>query len=412
MQTLTATGVAQPTATTQRSYRIQSVDLLRGLVMVIMALDHTRDFIHDQALVDDPLNLQTTTPWLFFTRFITHYCAPVFIFLAGTSGFFQSLRKPKKELSAFLIKRGLWLIAVEVFVISFAFTFNPAYNFIFLQTIWAIGVSMIILGVAVWLPFGAVLALGTLLVFGHNLLDYYEASVLSKDAEAPFPVWYQLLHRPGGFHVNWPGSHAFWILYPFLPWTGLMMLGFCFGKIFTWPASKRVQWLTLLGGALILFFILLRASNAYGDPQPWSPQNTTLKSFFSFINVTKYPPSLLFLALTIGPAMLFLAWAGEGKSKLAKIITVFGRVPFFYYVLHFFLIHLIAAVLFLARGHSFAAGTQGLPGFPFKFVMPGEGYGLAVVYLVWIAVVVLLYPLCNWFNEYKKTHKHWWVSYL
>lgn len=392
------------------SYRINSIDLLRGLVMIIMALDHTRDFIHSQALVDDPLNLQTTTPWLFLTRFITHYCAPVFIFLAGTSGFFQSLRKSKAFLSRFLITRGLWLVAVELFIMSFAFTFDPTYSFFALQTIWAIGISMILLGVAIRLPFWAIFSTGFVLVAGHNLLDYYEASVIANDPQATFPLWYSVLHRQGFYPFQLAGSRVLLVLYPLIPWIGLMMLGYCFGRIFTLEAERRVKLLTLLGGGLILLFVALRAANGYGDPQPWSPQKSTLYTFFSFINVAKYPPSLLFLSITIGPALLFLAWAGNASSRLARMVIIFGRVPFFYYILHFFLIHAVATVLFFSRGHSFAEGWNTAA--PFKFVLPGEGYSLLVTYIVWIGVVVALYPVCKWFSEYKKTHKQWWLSYI
>ena len=209
----------------EKSYRIDSIDLLRGLVMIIMALDHTRDFFHKGAWISDPTNLATTTPFLFFTRWITHLCAPIFVFLAGTGAWFQSLRKSKKDLSLFLIKRGLWLLVVEIFIINFAFSFDVSFSVIGLQTIWAIGISMIILGMMVWLPFNIILVTGLLIVLGHNLLDYYEAGLKSSPG-----WWYDLLHRPG-FYPLW-GNHNLIILYPFLSWAGLMMLGYCFGKLF------------------------------------------------------------------------------------------------------------------------------------------------------------------------------------
>jgi uncharacterized membrane protein len=396
-----AAGLTPPPST----YRINSIDFLRGLVMIIMALDHTRDFIHQDAMTADPLNFSTTTPFLFFTRWITHFCAPVFVFLAGTSGYFQSLRKSKSELSGFLIKRGLWLILVEVTLITLAISFDVRFSNFFLQVIWAIGISMVFLGLAIWLPFKAILAIGLLIVLGHNSLDYYEAGQASSG------WFYSLLHRPNFIPIS--DSRTLGILYPFLPWTGLMFLGYCFGRLFTLHEGvQRKKVLTWLGLGIILFFIALRATNTYGDPAPWATQKNAMLTTLSFVNTTKYPPSLLYLCMTIGPAILFLAFFGTAKSRFAKMATVFGRVPFFYYVLHFYLIHTISATLFFTRGHSFAEGAAGIPEFPFKFLMPGEGYSLAITYLVWIGVIILLYPACRWFSRYKQTHKQWWLSYV
>ncbi len=389
------------------SYRINSIDLLRGLVMIIMALDHTRDFFHDKAFTEDPLSFQTTTPFLFFTRWITHFCAPVFVFLAGTSIYLQSLRKSKKELSIFLIKRGVWLIAVEIFIMSLGITFDVFYSNIFLQTIWAIGISMTLLGLVIWMPFNAILITAIVIVFGHNLLDYYESG-----KQSGYSFFYSLLHRPGFFPLG--ETSTIGVLYPFLPWTGLMMMGFCLGRIFESVKNleARKVILTRLAMLIILLFIIVRAINFYGDPGNWSVQKNVVFTVFSFINTTKYPPSLLFMCMTIGPALLFLAFAGNSKSRLAEFITVYGRVPFLYYVLHFYLLHFISAVCFMARGHSFSEGWNGFPGFPFKFVFPGEGYSLGITYLVWIAVVLALYPVCKWFSDYKKSNKTWWLSYL
>ncbi|MEJ7828560.1 MAG: heparan-alpha-glucosaminide N-acetyltransferase domain-containing protein [Segetibacter sp.] len=394
-----SSGIAQGT------YRITSIDLLRGLVMIIMALDHTRDMFHAAAFTDDPLNLQTTTPILFFTRWITHFCAPVFVFLAGTSIYLQSLRKTKNQLSIFLIKRGLWLILIEIFVMSLAFTFDPTYSSIIFQTIWAIGISMVLLGLAIRMPYRLILITGLIIVLGHNALDFYEADQKS------FPFIYDLIHHPGFYHL-W-GNHNLDVFYPFLPWTGLMLLGYCFGKIFTkYEGKQRRKLLIQLGLGIILFFIALRATNVYGDPRDWANQQTSLLTLFSFVNTTKYPPSLLYMCMTIGPALLFLAAADKIKNRLAGIITVYGRVPFLYYILHFYLLHFLAMILFLARGHSFAEGWKPNPQFPFKFIVPGEGYSLAVVYIVWILVVAALYPVCKWFSNYKINHKKWWLSYL
>lgn len=372
--------------------------------MIIMALDHTRDFFHVGALTDDPLNFATTTPALFLTRWITHFCAPVFVFLAGTSGYFQGLRKTKAELCGFLVKRGLWLILTEVTLITFGITFDVQFSAFFLQVIWAIGISMVLLGLAVWLPFQLILALGLLIVLGHNILDGYEAG------KQQFGLVYSLLHRPNFILLS--DSRFLGILYPFLPWTGLMFLGYCFGRLFTeYEGAQRRKMLALLGTGIVLFFIALRAVNQYGDPAPWAVQKTGLFTVLSFVNTTKYPPSLLYTCMTIGPAILFLAAFGTVKNRLSQIATVYGRVPFFYYVLHFYLLHMLLLLTSLTR-HSFAEGAAGTPGVPFKFAFPGEGYSLGVTYLIWLAVVVVLYPACRWFSRYKQTHKQWWLSYL
>lgn len=405
---LTATAPPLNLNPSGKTYRIESIDLLRGLIMIIMALDHTRDFFHAQAFSDDPLNLQTTYPGLFFTRWITHFCAPVFVFLAGTSGYLQSLRKSKKELSGFLIKRGLWLILVDLIIMSFAFSFNIEFSFFFLQTIWSIGIGMLLLGLAIWLPFAVILILGILITFGHNLLDFYEAG-----HKGPFSFIYHLIHRPTIYPIpGWDG-HFLFIFYPFLSWTGIMFLGYCFGRLFISISDpeKRKKTLTWLGIGIILFFIALRFTNVYGDPGEWKEQKSSLLTIFSFINTQKYPPSLLYACMTLGPALIFLAWAGT-KSRLAKIITVFGRVPFFYYVLHFFILHTACMIFFLVRGHSFSEGLEDGQGFHPYFIKPGEGYSLLVTYIAWFALLIILYPLCKWFSNYKKTHKQWWLSYL
>jgi len=388
------------------SKRIESIDLLRGLVMIIMALDHTRDLFHKGAFTGDPLDPETTTPILYFTRWITHFCAPTFVFLAGTSAWLQSRRKSKKELSRFLITRGLWLILMELTVMTFGILADIHFSLFALQTIWSIGISMVILGLAIWLPFNIILLLGFLIVFGHNAIDFAEAGRTS------FPVWWQLLHRPG-FVPLWD-NHALGIFYPFLSWTGLMMLGYCCGKIFSdIEAEKRNKMLLWMGICALLFFVALRATDIYGDPLGWTEQKNVFRSFLSFMNVQKYPPSLLFMCATIGPALIFLALVKNTSGRIAKIMSVYGRVPFFYYIIHFYLLHIIAVIVFLSRGHSFAEGVNGAPNFPFKFIVPGEGVSLGIVYVIWVLVVAALYPLCKWYDNYKTNHKEkWWLSYL
>jgi len=390
----------------QRAYRYDGIDFLRGLIMIIMALDHTRDFFHKYALSDDPLNLQTTTPVLFFTRWITHFCAPTFVFLAGTSIFFQSLRKSKKELALFLLKRGLWLILVELVIMDFSYSFDIHFRLFALQTIWSIAISMIILALVIWLPFRAILFIGLLIVLGHNSLDFLEKDPSFK------PGWgYDLLHRPGFYHL-W-GTHYLFILYPFLSWAGLMMLGYCFGKLYVNQEARRKKWLLIIGFSAVALFIILRLLDKYGDPLHWSPQKNSTYTFLSFMNVLKYPPSLLYMLATIGPALIFLAFTDKLRNGFTRFVTVYGRVPFFYYILHFFLIHIFSAIAYLMRGHTFQEGSQPqkdllIP----QFIKPGEGYSLELVYLIWIGIVLLLYPLCKWFANYKQKHKDWWLSYL
>ncbi len=398
----------QQTSTTKN--RIESIDILRGIVMVLMALDHVRDYFHITANTDDPLNLATTTPLLYFTRWITHFCAPVFVFLSGTSIYLQSLRKTKNELSIFLVKRGLWLIFVEVIIISLAWTFLPTYNFIPFQVIWTIGISMVILGGVLQLPYKIILMMGLLIVFGHNLLDIPEAKPGFK---AGF-LW-DLVHHGHFTMYPFAQNHFMVIVYPFLAWAGLMMLGYCTGVFFTstYATEQRRKKLMRIGLGLIAFFIVVRLINMYGDPHPWSVQKNTLFTILSFLKIHKYPPSLLYLCITIGPALLLLPFLEKMNNRFTKRIIVFGRVPLFYYILHLYLIHFICAISFFARGHSMQDAIGGLNNHPFMFLVPGEGFGLAIVYLIWIGVVVLLYPLCKWYDRYKTNHKEkWWLSYL
>lgn len=392
--------------------RIESIDILRGAVMVIMALDHTRDYFHWSANVDDPLNLETTTAALFFTRWITHYCAPIFIFLAGTSIYLQSIRKSNQELGVFLFKRGLWLIFLEFTVIALAWTFNPTWAFIPMQVIWAIGISMIVLGIVVLLkfPFKAILIIGAILVLGHNLLDYPEAA-----ADFAPGFWWDLFHS-GVFSFYPLGeSRNLIMVYPFPAWTGVMMLGYCFGCFFKkdYDAIKRAKYLKFLGLSVMLLFVILRAINLYGDPQHWSIQKNLIFSIMSFLDTTKYPPSLLYLTMTLGPAIFLLGIIEGIKNKFTDILVVFGRTALFFYILHLYFIHALSTIKFFATGHSFSEAWNTGNTFPFLFLIPGEGTGLVMVYVVTSIVVISLYPLCRWYNHYKSNHREkWWLGYL
>jgi uncharacterized membrane protein len=386
--------------------RVQSIDILRGVVMIIMALDHVRDFFHVDAFQGDPLNPATTTPMLYFTRWITHFCAPTFVFLAGTSAYLVGLRKTKAALSSFLIKRGLWLIMIEVVVITLALTFNPLYNTIILQVIWAIGISMVFLGLAVRLPYKVIFAIGALVVLGHNLLDYPEAA---RNQEVPF-IW-DLLHN-GRFDIyTYAPNRVLIIAYAFIPWMGIMFMGYCAGKLFeaTVDSHKRRKALLFIGAGLVTLFLVLRLINEYGNPFQWTPQRTTLGSFFSFMNVQKYPPSLMYASITLGPALIVLALIEHVRNRFTEFAKVFGRVPFFYYVLHFYIIHIVTVIAFYIEGY----GTKDIVGqTPFLFRPLQFGYPLWVVYVIWAALIIGLYPLCKWYNKYKATHSQWWLSYL
>ena len=387
-------------------YRITSIDFLRGLVMVIMALDHVRDFFHVEAMTGDPTNMATTTPRLFFTRWITHYCAPVFVFLAGTSSFLAGQRRTRKELSLFLVKRGLWLVLVEMIIITLAWTFDPLYHSIILQVIWAIGMSMVLLGLLVWLPLPVIFAIGFSIVFGHNLLDGLEAERSGKVG-----LLWDMLHRSRFSFYSVTPNHGFILVYALGPWAGVMMLGYCFGWLYRTGSDllARKKMLLALGLAAIISFVVLRYLNQYGDPAPWSVQKNNTYTILSFLNTTKYPPSLLYLMMTLGPAILFLYFFEQMESRFAKFFITFGRVPFFYYVIHIYLIHLLCLVVFFASGY----GTNDIVSqTPFLFRPPNFGYNLWIVYGIWILVIALLYPLCRWYDKYKTRNKHWILSYL
>ena len=387
--------------------RITSIDLLRGFVMLLMALDHVRDFFHHDSFYIDPTDLQQTTVPLFLTRFITHFCAPVFVFLAGTSAFFVGERmKQKQELSAWLVKRGFWLVFLEFTVVKFGWFFTLNYNHLELMVIWAIGVSMITLAAAIHLPKKLLFALGILLIAGHNALDFY-----TPPGDTYLHILWNILHVQSPFNA---GKCAVFIVYPLLPWMGLMMLGYCLGNWYTstYSATKRKK--LLIGSGLFCWalFILLRIPNLYGEPNPWDWHTTPSMSMLSFINVSKYPPSLDYVLITIGFALLFLGLFETLRGKISEAITVIGRVPMFYYILHIYLIHFLAML---------AAGLTGFN--PFDMVtdqfismiptLKGYGFSLPVTYLIWILVVVLLYPFCRWYNRYKSSHRHhWWLSYL
>jgi uncharacterized membrane protein len=389
----------QPLTATKR---ITSIDLLRGIVMILMALDHTRDYFHADSLRFEPTDMEQTNVILFFTRWITHFCAPVFVFLAGTSSFLSAQRKTKKELSIFLLKRGLWLLLLEVTIVSFAWSFNINLPFTGLQVIWAIGISMIALAALIHLPKKTILILAIIIVAGHNLLD---------DIHFNGFVW-AALHEENLFQIN--ATHLVRVTYPVLPWIGVMALGYCFGSLYTSNinAARRKQWLLVIGASAIFVFILLRLINVYGDLHPWTEQKSMTFTVLSFLNTTKYPPSLLYILMTMGPALIFLAFAERMSGKLARAILPIGRVPMFYYILHLYLIHLIAMLAAQLSGYSWSDMILQRR----VWVDPqlkDYGFSLGFTYLVWIGIVLLLYPLNKWYDTYKTNHREkWWLSYL
>ncbi|HEV8429834.1 MAG TPA: heparan-alpha-glucosaminide N-acetyltransferase domain-containing protein [Pyrinomonadaceae bacterium] len=398
--------------------RIDSIDLLRGIVMVIMMLDHTRDFVHNAALAFDPTDLSRTNVALFITRWITHFCAPVFVFLAGTGAYLQWARgKSKKQLSRFLVTRGLWLIVLEVTIIKFGVTFSLDYRFAgFLQVIWVIGVSMIVLAALIHLPRSVILAFGLLMIALHNLLDGIRVTGF-RGPTRPMPglgakLWI-LLHQPfDGFPVlGWPSPVAF-VIYPLIPWIGVMACGYVFGALYRLHPQPRRRLLLIIGSSATLLFIILRAINLYGDPSEWAPQKNIVYTVLSFVNTTKYPPSLIFLLMTLGPAILALAFfeSEAPRGWIRNFFVTFGRVPLFFYLLQWYTAHLISLLLHFVFGKP----TSFLFQAPLNFGPPPEGIGfnLGVVYLSWIAGVLLLYPLCKWFAGVKQRRKDWWLSYL
>jgi len=396
---------------------VDSVDLLRGLIMVIMMLDHTRDFVHFQAAAFDPTDVARTYPLLFFTRWITHFCAPVFVFLAGTGAYFQEMRgKPKRELSTFLVTRGIWLIVLELAVLRVIIFFNFDYPVLLglLQVIWVIGWSMIVLAAVIHLPMRVIVVLSLAMIFLHDALDGIRVTSWNGPG-SPVPgfgasLW-KVLHQPGViFPFGFPGP-AVLVLYPLIPWIAVMAVGYAFGSLYRLDRVERRRILIRLGTAMTLGFIVLRAINLYGDPAPWSAQTATVKTALSFLAVSKYPPSLLFLLMTLGPAMLFLAWAeGRERGKLARIFIVYGRVPLFFYLLQWITSHTLA----LVAGRIAGKPTDYL----FSNIAfsppwaPGSGFGLAMVYALWILGVILLYPLCRWYAGVKARRHDWWLSYL
>lgn len=379
--------------------RNQSIDVLRGAVMIIMALDHARDFYADGFRIR-PEDLATTTPFLFFTRWVTHFCAPVFVFLAGTAAFLSRQKRSGPELTKFLLTRGLWMIALELTIVRIAWSPNPHYRFTSLQILWAIGWSMVALAFLCRLPAWIVGAFGAVMILGHNALEF----VHPEDFGSMAWLW-KVLHEQGWLTL-WP-DHYVYVAYPLIPWIGVMAVGYAFGAISTKTQEVRRAITMKIGLVLSLAFVVLRASNLYGDPLPWSPQHSFGFTLMSFLKCEKFPPSLCFLLMTLGPALCALSLLDRAHDNRGlAVLRVFGSVPLFYYIMHLVIMRFTALpIAFYQQG-------------PLTFSPAPEGsYGMALLplwaaYLGWIAVVTLLYPMCTRFLKLKRNHKEWYWSYL
>jgi uncharacterized membrane protein len=380
--------------------RIESVDVVRGVIMIIMALDHTRDFFGIPG--QNPTDLTTASPALFLTRWITFFCAPVFFLLTGTGAYLSLRRKTRSELSRFLFTRGLWLIFLELVVIRcLGYQFNFDYHVTMLLVLWALGWAMITLSLLVRLPTIVATAFGVLLIAGHNLLD---------SVKWASPIW-SILHSPG-FVVNTP-THVVFAAYPLIPWIGVTAAGYGMGQIYSWDSERRRAFLLRLGLAMTLAFVVIRGINVYGDPSHWAHQRTALFTALSFLNTTKYPPSLQFLLMTLGPAMIFLWAVDRGTPRVLRPALVIGKVPMFYYMVHFAFIHLLAVIVCYVRYGSahWMFESPDLGHYPFS-APPGWGYPLPIVYLIWAFVVIAMYPLCRWFAALKERRRDAWLSYV
>ena len=392
----------------RRDYRLSSIDMVRGLVVVVMAIDHVRDYFNVGGEAD-PMANPAVGAALFFTRWITHFCAPVFVFLAGTSAGLMTSRRTPSALGGFLFTRGLWLIFVEFVIVATGWSFAPGGMEqldgrvgAVMQVIWAIGASMIVLSGAQFLGQRACLAIGGAVLVGHNLLDPIWP-VTSGIFDASHPVWVAL-HAQMRTDVG-PFS-LFWI-YPLLPWAGVMLVGYGSAAIFTAPAHRRDARLLACGFAATAAFVLLRGVSVYGEPNPWQVQGSAVATVVDFLNVTKYPPSLLFLLMTLGPAAMVCALAGRVPEAIKQPLIVFGRAPFAFYVAHLYLIHALAVGFGVMQG--FGAGQF----LTYSFFFPkGYGVGLPGVYAAWLLVIAILYPLCRSVAAAKDRRREWWLSYL
>lgn len=386
--------------------RIQAIDILRGVVIVLMVLDHVRTFLHASEYAYDPLDPAQTTALVYVTRWITHLCAPTFVFLSGVSIWIQLARgKSRGELSSFLLSRGGWLILVEITVVSFALAFQIPY-LLFLQVIWAIGWSMVAMAALVWLPRWVVLAIGIAIIAGHDTLDATKPAQWGAYAE----LW-MVLHSGGAIVRN--GAPFALVIYPLIPWLGVMALGFGLGQVFLTAPLQRDRALLTLGAVMVLTFFILRSSHAYGDPHVWSVQGDFRSTAMSFFNVQKYPPSLLYVCITLGPVFLLTPLVERWRGATAQFFRTLGAVPMFAYVVHLYLVHTSAILLHLAWHQDSSVQFNFIKKiFLTPQVAAGTGLPLLLVYVTWLSVLAVLYPLCRWYAQFKKQRTDWWLSYI
>ncbi|MBE8723543.1 DUF1624 domain-containing protein [Flavobacterium hungaricum] len=385
--------------------RENSVDIVRGIVMIIMALDHVRDLMHVDSITLNPTDLTTTSSAVFFTRLITHLCAPIFVFLAGTSVYLSLQRKNNiAETRSHLIKRGFWLIFLEFTVVNFGLFFDIGFHTLLFEVIAAIGFGFILLGLLLKIKPKHLGLIGLLIIFLHNLtplIPFSEGSVL-KNILTPF-------FNPTAIPLF--AGKVFVMGYPPIPWFGIMLVGFSFGRYFQLLKEERKSLFTKLGISSLLLFSVVRFINIYGDPALWSTQKDSLFTFMSFMNATKYPPSLLFCLLTLGIMFLLLSFADQFHTKIQNAVMVYGRAPLFYFIVHFYVIHILTLIMLFLQGFNweqleFASGTFGRP----KALE--SGLPLWAVYIIWISVVTILYKPCQWFGSYKMQNQNWWIRYL
>lgn len=383
-------GAIQPALTAlPRSSRLDSLDILRGLVMVLMALDHVRYFFTNANF--NPTDLTQTSVALFLTRWVTHYCAPVFVFIAGMGAFLSKTRgKTLPDLSRFLWTRGLMLVVFELTIVRFGWSFSFSLDSIGVQVIWALGISMICLAALVRLPVRVAGLFGVAMIVGHNAFDGVRPETFGSLGW----LW-NVLHVSRPFQIT--SSFTFMPAYPLIPWIGVMAAGYAFGGVLLQEPARRTRILMTLGASLAAVFILIRALNGYGDMAPWSPQKNASFTVFSFLNTTKYPPSLDYLLMTLGPAIFALGALDKGAGALGRFLVVFGRVPMFFYILHLYMAHSLGVV---------AGMLQGLSG------SKARGFDLPVVYFAWIGVVLAIYPLCKWYGDLKRRRTDAWLTYL
>lgn len=392
-------GVVAPGAVPVPRQRVTSVDVVRGLVMVIMALDHARDFFTNVRFA--PEDLTATNLPLFFTRWITHFCAPTFVLLAGVgAGISAANGKPLSSLSRFLVTRGLWLVVAELTIVRFGWTFNLDYaNQVWVQVIWVLGLSMIVLAGLVHLPRWAIATFGLVMIAGHNLLDpiglIHQGPTLIGAGLRDW-IW-AILHVP-----------ALPVFYPLIPWVGVMAVGYAMAPWLALEGPARRRRLLLVGAAITIGFVLLRWLNVYGDPQPWAVEPRPGMTLAAFLATAKYPPSLLYLMMTLGPMLMVLALVDQARGPVARFFEVIGRVPFFYYIAHIYLLHLMTLGVAAAQGRDLGVFFNAFFMYP-----PDWGFGLPVVYLMWLVAVAVLYPMCRWFAGVKARRRDLaWLSYL